>query len=171
MRRARPDERPGLPEIVVATFASETEARDALDALRRGGIAATVSTIATARLSARGERETLRWGLTVAPADARRAIEVLQDTLRPGADPSLDLDLDEPLEIPREPLRCPECGSDQVKTTRTLTTAAAGTALLVLTGWATGYEDLFYLAAAIFALLLVLGPNQRCLRCGHRWME
>jgi hypothetical protein len=97
-------------------------------------------------------------------------VEALQRRL-PPSEPPIELDLDEPLEAPPEPIVCPECSSDQVRTRATILLAVAGATLLAAGGWVAGEPDLFYLAAAIFALLVALGPNRRCLACGHRWLE
>jgi hypothetical protein len=170
MTRSRADEPYLEPEIIIATFSDEAEAAASHRALSDEGLASRVTTIATPRLSRSGEADDVKYGLAVEPREARRAIEALQQRL-PPSDPPLELDLDEPLEAPPEPLSCPECGSAQVRTTSTILFAIAGAALFSLLGWATGHEDLFYLAAAIFALIIALGPNRRCLECGHRWLE
>ncbi|HEU5163651.1 MAG TPA: hypothetical protein VFV54_10930 [Thermoanaerobaculia bacterium] len=170
MTRSRSEEPRSAPEIIIATFSDPGEAAEAREALAQALVAARVSAITATRLSRRGEAEPIKYGLAVAPRDARRAIEALQQRL-PPSDPPVELDLDEPLEAPPEPIACPECGSDQVRTASTILLAIGGALALSATGWATGHEDLFYLAAAIFALMMALGPNRRCLACGHRWLE
>ncbi len=170
MTPPRSDEPRADPEILIATFSDGTEAAASHGALAEAGIASRVTTIATPRLSRRGEPDDVKYGLAVEPRDARRAIEALQQRL-PPAEPPLELDLDEPLEAPPEPVLCPECGAARVRTTSTILFAIGGAILLSVVGWATGHEDLFYLAAAIFALMIALGPNRRCLECGNRWLE
>lgn len=170
MTRPRPDEPRTTPEILVATFSDPREAAAAHAVLTEALITARVTTIATPRLSRHGEPDELKYGLAVEPRDARRAIETLQQSL-PPTEPPLELDLDEPLELPPEPLTCPECGGERVRTTATISFAIGGAIVLSVVGWMTGHEDLFYLAAAIFALMIALGPNRRCLECGHRWLE
>ena len=170
MTRPRTNEPRNAPEIIIATFSDPREAATARDALADALVTARISTIAAPRLSHRGEAEDVKYGLAVEARDARRAIEALQQRL-PPSEPPLELDLDEPLEAPPAPILCPECDSDQVRTTSTILLAIAGAAALSVTGWLTGHEDLFYLAAAIFALIIALGPNRRCLECSHRWLE
>lgn len=170
MTRSRHDEPRSTPEILIATFSDPAEAAAAQAALSEDGVEARVTTIATPRLSRSGEPDELKYGLAVEPREARRAIEALQQRL-PPSEPPLELDLDEPLEAPPEPILCPECSSERVRTTSTILFAIGGAIVLSVVGWATGHEDLFYLAAAIFALMIALGPNRRCLECGHRWLE
>ncbi len=170
MTRPRPEDPRSLPEIIIATFSDPQEAAAAARALAEEGVEARVSTIAAPRLSRRGGPEEVKYGLGVEPRDARRAIEALQQRL-PPTEPPLDLDLDEPLEAPPEPILCPECGADQIRTTSTILGAIGGAILLSVIGLITGHEDLFYLAAGIFALVIALGPNRRCLECDHRWLE
>jgi hypothetical protein len=170
MIRSLGDEPPGSTEIVIATFSDPGEAAAARDALGEALVGAKVSAVAEPRLSRRGEPEAVRYTLAVEPQDARRAIEALQQRL-PPSEPPIELDLDEPLEVPAPPIACPECGSDQVRTTSTILIALGGAVVLSMAGWLTSHEDLFYLAAAIFALIVALGPNRRCLECSHRWLE
>ena len=170
MSRPRSEEPRSAPEIIIATFTDPREAEGAREALEQALVTARVSTITAPRLSRRGEPEPIKYGLAVEPRDARRAIEALQQRL-PPSEPPIELDLDEPLEVPPAPITCPECESDQVRTASTILLAIGGALALSAAGWATGHEDLFYLAAAIFALMMALGPNRRCLECGHRWLE
>ncbi|HVR42063.1 MAG TPA: hypothetical protein VMS56_01355 [Thermoanaerobaculia bacterium] len=170
MLRARDEEIGRTPELVIATLTDAREADTARAALGSAGIAARVTTIATPKLGAGGERVDVRFGVSVAPHDARHAIEILHARLTSTDGDAIELDLDEPLEPPRH-VRCPECESEQVRTTSTVIGALLGAAVLAAVGWAIGQEDVFYLAAVIVALILVLGPNRRCLQCGHRWME
>ena len=171
MTRSREQEPGRTPEIVIATFAERSEAEASSELLRHAGLDASVSTIVSPRLSARGEGADVKYGVVVPAVEARHAIEMLQAGLpiRPAA--SFELDLDEPLEPPPVAISCPECGSTEIRTTSTIFAAAFGVAILMTIGWLTGFEDLFYLAAAIVALILMLGPNRRCLQCEKRWME
>lgn len=158
-------------EIVVATFADPGEAQAAAGILVDSGLEARVAPIAGPRISADGSAANVRFAISLPPADVRKAIELLQQKLASPGEPALELDLEHPLELPAEPMRCPECGSDQVRGIPTVRLAIAGVVLLTIIGWVSGEEDLFYLAAAIVGLILVLGPNHRCLRCGNRWMD
>jgi hypothetical protein len=170
MTRPRADESPSATEIVIATFSDPGEAAAARDALAEALVGAKITAVAAPRLARRGEPEEVKYTLAVEPQNARRAIEELQQRL-PPSEPPIELDLDEPLEVPPAPIVCPDCGSDQVRTTSTILLAIGGAAVLSIAGWLTSHEDLFYLAAAIFALIVAFGPNRRCLQCSHRWLE
>lgn len=171
MTRGREQETGRTPEMVIATFAERSEAEASGELLRHAGLSASVSTIVTPKISPRAEGADVKYGVVVPAIEARRAMEMLQDGLPIRPEASFELDLEEPLEPPAAPLTCPECGSIRIRTISTILVAAGGVALLATIGWLTGQQDLFYLAATIVALILVLGPNRRCLDCGKRWME
>jgi hypothetical protein len=165
------DADPSAVEMVVATFVDPREADGAASVLREAGVVAKVSTISTITLPARSEREPDKFGVVVASTDAREAIDILQKRFAPPQDDPFEIDLDEPLEAPPEPLQCPECGSEQIRSYSTVFIAIAAVLALMTVGWLTGFDEMFYLAAAIVGLILFFGPNHRCAQCGHRWME
>ncbi|HUP65421.1 MAG TPA: hypothetical protein VM557_09085 [Thermoanaerobaculia bacterium] len=171
MSRLLNGDRTPATEILVASFERQDEAESLGKALAERGIAARVTTIVTPVISAQGASVPVRFGLAVTPADSRAALQLLQETLLPDTPHTFELEGDEPLEPPPARLRCPECGADQVKTYPMVLGAIASVTLLMAIGWSIGQEETFYLASAIVALLLLLGPNRRCLACGERWME
>jgi hypothetical protein len=138
--------------LVVASFRSPSEAHTALDALQNAGIEAALVPQPGSFI-----------GVVAAEADADRAVALL-DEIWP----------DVPSPVERQPIeieRCPECGSDDFLRIRRLPFFIIFSTATLAAGYAVGQRDLFALLVAIIGVVLLIGPNRRCLVCGERWRQ
>ncbi len=136
--------------LVVASFRSPSEAESALSALQNAGIEAMLVPQPGSFV-----------GVVAAEEDADRAVEVL-DALWP----------DVPAEKPViEIERCPECRSSDILRIRRLPFFIVFSTMMFGAGYAVGQLDLFSLLVVIIGVVLLLGPNRRCLSCGDRWRQ
>ena len=140
--------------MVVASFRSAAEARVALSAVEAAGIRATLV-----------NEPTLGAGVVVAAEDVDRAVEVLR-----GLWPEGDSETDPAAEAPVVEIeQCPDCGSTDLIRIRRLPFFILFSTVMLAIGYLAGQRDLFLLLIAVVAVMLFIGPNRACLRCGERW--
>lgn len=142
---------PAPAHVVVASFHSVAEERAARTALESEGIAAEAGTDATLGDGWRC--------LSVAPAEAERALAVLRE-LWPAQEGRVE---------EAAPEQCPSCGSGEVRRVGRFRLFLLAALILLPLGALTNETALFALTLAIVGALLLFVPNRRCPACAERW--
>ena len=142
--------------VVIAAFRSESEAQGARGAL----VAQNIEAEAVARDESLArlcpDLFTDGFDVVVNGEDADRAIAILR-RLWPEV---IDVE-------PQE--RCPACEATTISRLPRLRIFLAAAIVLFLTSLFAGQQDLFLIATAVIAAVLLLTPNRRCRTCGERW--